>query len=179
MIIMNISKITLGGGCFWCLDAAFRRVEGVLDVVSGFSGGVIPNPTYELVVSGRSGHAEVVDIEFDNDAISLDGILDVFFRIHDPTTVDRQGNDIGEQYRSIILYRDDEQKEIVERFISRISESGRYVNPIVTEVVEFKDFYSAEDYHQDYYRRNPRNTYCRLVISPKIEKVPESKRKPV
>ncbi len=174
---MNHSKITLGGGCFWCLDAAFRRVDGVLNVVSGFSGGHLPNPTYELVVSGRTGHAEVVDIEYDKDVLSLDGILDVFFKIHDPTTVDRQGNDVGHHYRSIILYRNGEERKVIEDHIDGLSKSGRFVSPIVTEVVEFHGFHPAEEYHQDYFRRNPRNTYCRLVISPKVEKVPVSMRK--
>ncbi len=174
---MNRSKIALGGGCFWCLDAAFRRVNGVMDVISGFSGGQVPDPSYDMVVGGRTGHAEVVDIEYDEDVIDLGGILDVFFSIHDPTTVDRQGNDVGDQYRSIILYRDDVQKKTIDDYIRNKSESGIFESPIVTEVVQFNDFYPAEDYHQDYYRRNPRNMYCRLVISPKIEKVPPSKRR--
>lgn len=176
---MDLGRVTLGGGCFWCIEAAFRRVAGVVDAVSGYAGGTMSDPSYEMVVSGRTGHAEVVDIGYDEDEISLEGVLDVFFRIHDPTTVDRQGNDVGSQYRSIILYRNQDQRGRAEQYISELNTSGRYGMPIVTELAPLTEFYPAETYHQDYFRKNPNNTYCRLVVSPKVEKVPESRRKAV
>ena len=171
MDAMNLAKATIGGGCFWCLDAAFRRVEGVKDVVSGYAGGDVADPSYEMVINGSTGHAEVVDIEFDEEVISYDGILDVFFTIHDPTTKDRQGNDVGSQYRSIILHHDSTQEETARSKISRLNSSGTFKRPIVTELKRLVAFYPAEDYHQDYYRLNPRSTYCRLVIAPKLERM--------
>jgi len=162
-----MNKAVLGGGCFWCLEAIFQRVNGVKKVVSGYSGGKRKNPTYEQVCSGATGHAEVVEIEFDENIISYDEILDIFFEIHDPTQLNRQGNDIGTQYRSVIFYLDEKQKEIALKKIEELKRRG--IN-VVTEVSKLDRFYKAEDYHQNYYNLNPHNPYCHYVITPKIEK---------
>ncbi len=162
--------ITLGGGCFWCLEAVYDELRGVTSVVSGYSGGRMRNPTYGQVTSGTTGHAEVVEITFDPAVLSLDDLLDVFFAIHDPTTKDRQGNDVGPQYRSIALHRDDAQKGAIERAIARVAASGEYRGAIVTEVVPFDVFWPAEDYHQEYYAQHGSEPYCSLVIAPKIAK---------
>lgn len=163
-------QATLGGGCFWCLDAVFRDLRGVERVVSGYSGGRRPNPTYEQVCSGATGHAEVVQITYDPDEISYRDLLNVFFTIHDPTTPNRQGADVGTQYRSVIFYHNEEQKRIAEEVIRETEAKQIWNAPIVTEIVPFEAFYPAEPYHQDYYRKNPEQAYCRVVIEPKVAK---------
>ncbi|HSA82111.1 MAG TPA: peptide-methionine (S)-S-oxide reductase MsrA [Geminicoccaceae bacterium] len=161
---------TLGGGCFWCLEAVYKDLKGVERVVSGYAGGTVEDPTYEQVCGGRTGHAEVVQITYDPELISFRDLLDVFFTIHDPTTKDRQGADIGPQYRSIILYHDAGQKADAEHAIAELREKGVWRAPIVTEVVPLEKFYEAEAYHQDYYEQNPRQRYCQIVIAPKVAK---------
>jgi peptide-methionine (S)-S-oxide reductase len=161
---------TLGGGCFWCLEAVFKDLRGVERVVSGYAGGHVENPTYEQVCGGRTGHAEVVQITFDPDVVSYRDLLDVFFTIHDPTTKDRQGADVGPQYRSIILHHGPEQKAEAERAIEDLGAQGVWRAPIVTEVVPLEKFYPAEAYHQDYFEQNPRQRYCQIVIAPKVAK---------
>lgn len=167
----NSEKIYLGGGCFWCLEAVFQRVNGVLSVRSGYSGGNIENPTYEEVSSGNTNHAEVVEISFDNQIIPLEQILDIFFEIHDPTTLNRQGADIGTQYRSIILATTPEQFANSLRKVSELNSSGKFHSPIITQVLKFEKFYLAEDYHQNFYNNNPNYPYCRVVIDPKLKKL--------
>lgn len=161
---------TFGSGCFWCTEAVFQELIGVKSVVSGYSGGHVENPTYRQVTTGRTGHAEVVQIEFDPEVISYEEILEVFFETHDPTTPNRQGNDVGPQYRSIILYQGETQREIAERVKNELDKSGKWKKPIVTEIEPFETFYPAEDYHQNYYRSNPNAGYCRYVIRPKLDK---------
>ncbi|GIW97906.1 MAG: hypothetical protein KatS3mg111_1239 [Pirellulaceae bacterium] len=161
---------TFGGGCFWCVEAVFERLEGVTDVVSGYAGGRMPNPTYEQVCTGLTGHAEVCQIHYDPKKIRYEELLEVFFKTHDPTTLNRQGPDVGTQYRSIILYHDDAQKEAAEKMIDRLNKSGAYPSRIVTEVRKFTKFYPAEPYHQDYFRNHPENRYCALVVQPKVQK---------
>ena len=161
---------TLGGGCFWCLEAVYKDLKGVESVVSGYAGGSAENPTYQQVCGGRTGHAEVVQIAYDPNVVSFRDLLDVFFTIHDPTTPDRQGADVGPQYRSIVLYHDTEQKAEAERAIAGLREKGVWSAPIVTEVVPLEKFYPGEAYHQDYYARNPRQGYCQIVIAPKVAK---------
>jgi peptide-methionine (S)-S-oxide reductase len=166
----NLAVATLGGGCFWCLEAVYLQLKGVVKVVSGYSGGTVANPSYELVCTGRTGHAEVVQITFDPQVISFKELLQVFFTIHDPTTLNRQGNDVGPQYRSAIFYHDDQQKEVAEAVIDEIKTAGIWANPIVTEVTAFETFYPAEDYHQDYFANNPQQPYCQVIIAPKVAK---------
>lgn len=161
---------TLAGGCFWCLEAVFLELKGVERVVSGYSGGPRPNPTYEQVCSGATGHAEVVQVTFDPGEIAYRDLLDVFFTIHDPTTPDRQGGDAGTQYRSAIFFHSPEQKAAAEQVIAELGRSGTWSDPIVTEVVPMAAFYPAEDYHQDYFARNPNQPYCRAVVAPKVAK---------
>jgi peptide-methionine (S)-S-oxide reductase len=161
---------TLGGGCFWCLEAVYKDLKGVERVVSGYAGGQVENPTYEQVCGGRTGHAEVVQITYDPAVVSYRDLLDVFFTIHDPTTPDQQGADIGPQYRSIILYHSPEQKADAERAIAEQGEKGVWSAPIVTEVVPLQKFWPGEEVHQDYYERNPRQRYCQIVIAPKVAK---------
>lgn len=161
---------TLGGGCFWCLEAVFEQLRGVKQVLPGYAGGHVPHPSYEQVCTGTTGHAEVVQITYDPQVITYPELLEVFFSIHDPTTPDRQGNDIGPQYRSIILYHDDEQRAAAEEALRQLEASGRWPDPIVTQVVPLETFYPAEDYHREYFRRNPNQGYCRLVIAPKVSK---------
>jgi peptide-methionine (S)-S-oxide reductase len=161
---------TLGGGCFWCLEPLFKDLKGVESVVSGYAGGDVPNPSYEQVCGGRTGHAEVVQIAYDPNEISFRDLLDVFFTIHDPTTPDRQGADVGPQYRSIILYHGPEQKAEAERAIADLGETGIWRDRIVTAVVPLEKFYPAEAYHQDYFEQNPRQRYCQIVIAPKVAK---------
>ena len=161
---------TLGGGCFWCLEAVYDDLRGVESVVSGYAGGHVPNPTYQQVCAGTTGHAEVVQITFDPAEVSFRDLLDVFFTIHDPTTLDRQGADVGTQYRSAIFYHDDEQKRVAEEAIRDLEAQAVWENPIVTQVVPFPEFYPAEDYHQEYFARNPRAGYCQVVIAPKVSK---------
>ncbi|HVH12536.1 MAG TPA: peptide-methionine (S)-S-oxide reductase MsrA [Longimicrobium sp.] len=161
---------TLGGGCFWCLEAVYDDLRGVESVVSGYAGGHVPNPSYEDVCAGTTGHAEVVQITFDPAEVSFRDLLDVFFTIHDPTTLNRQGADVGTQYRSVIFYHDDEQKRIAEEAIRDLETQAVWENPIVTQVVPLTEFYPAEDYHQEYFARNPRAGYCQVVIAPKVSK---------
>ena len=162
---------TLGAGCFWCVEAVFEQIEGVTAVRSGYSGGQIPDPTYEAVCSGTTGHAEVIQLDYDPAVTSFEEVLQVFFTSHDPTTLNRQGADVGTQYRSAVFYHSDGQKQIAEKVISELNESKAFPNPVVTEVTKFEKFYEAEDYHQDYFELNGRNPYCRAVIVPKLEKV--------
>ena len=162
---------TLAGGCFWCLEAAFGQLRGVDRVQSGYAGGTVPNPTYEHVCTGETGHAEVVQITFDPDVISFDDLLHVFFTIHDPTTMNRQGADVGTQYRSAIYYHSPSQKAAAERVIAELSAEKVWDDPIVTEVKPLETFYPAEEYHRDYYQRNPNQGYCRAVVAPKVAKV--------
>jgi peptide-methionine (S)-S-oxide reductase len=169
----TIELATLGGGCFWCVEAVFERFEGVHDVVSGYAGGHVPNPTYEQVCRDDTGHAEVVQIEFDPGRISYAQLLEIFWEAHDPTTLNRQGGDVGHHYRSIILYHNDAQKETAET--SKRAAASRFRNPIVTEIVPLKNFYRAEEYHQDYFRKNPSAPYCVIVISPKLKKLEKLK----
>ena len=161
---------TLGGGCFWCLEAVYDQLKGVESVESGYAGGWVSNPSYKEVCSGSTGHAEVVQIAFDPSVIAYDDILRVFFTIHDPTTLNRQGADVGPQYRSVIFYHSPEQKATAERIIREISELGVWKDPIVTEVTAFDTFYQAEDYHQEYFEHNPYQPYCQVVIAPKVTK---------
>lgn len=160
-----------GGGCFWCTEAVFEELEGVLSVTSGYAGGAMENPSYENVSSGRTGHAEVTRIEYDPAKISYQDLLTVFFYTHDPTTLNRQGADVGEQYRSMILYASETQKNLAESFIKELTVAKAYQNPIVTEVRPLEKFFEAEDYHQDYYKNNPDKPYCQVVIAPKVEKL--------
>jgi len=163
---------TLAGGCFWCTEAVFRRLRGVESAVPGYSGGHVPNPTYEAVCAGTTGHAEAVQVTFDPDVISFRTLLEVFFKLHDPTTPDRQGEDVGPQYRSAIFYHDEAQKQVAEEVIREVDASGYYKDRVVTEVTPFEAFYPAEAYHVDYYERNRlRNPYCMVVIDPKIRKL--------
>ena len=164
---------TLAGGCFWCLEAVFDQLRGVERVESGYAGGGAPNPSYEAVCSGTTGHAEVVQITFDPDIVSFCDLLDVFFVIHDPTTQDRQGGDVGSQYRSAVFFHDEAQRIAAEEAISRLTTSRVYDDPIVTEVVALDVFYPAEEYHRDYYRQNPGQGYCQVVIAPKVAKARE------
>jgi peptide-methionine (S)-S-oxide reductase len=161
---------TLAGGCFWCLDAVFRDLRGVEKVESGYSGGTTPNPSYDQVCSGRTGHAEVVQVTFDPSAISYRDLLGVFFAIHDPTTLNRQGGDVGTQYRSVIFYHSPEQRASAEQVIRELEAEGLWDDPVVTEVTPFTAFYPAESYHQDYFNRNPYQPYCAAVIAPKVAK---------
>jgi peptide-methionine (S)-S-oxide reductase len=170
---MATEQATLGGGCFWCLDAAYRRLDGVLSVVSGYAGGQLPDPDYRQVCSGTTGHAEVVQLTVDPAIIDYGTLLRVFFSLHDPTTLNRQGVDVGTQYRSVIYYHSDAQREEAERLIAQLTEAKVWANPIVTELAPLPDFYPAEDYHQDYFHRNPYQGYCQLVIAPKLAKVRE------
>ena len=162
--------VTLGGGCFWCIEAVFEELNGVEHLESGYSGGQVDDPTYEQVCTGATGHAEVVQVTFDPKVISLKEVLEVFFTVHDPTTLNRQGADIGTQYRSVIFYRSEEQNTLAEQVIREIQKAKLWKAPIVTELVPFKAFYKAEDYHQEYYKKNPGQAYCRIVIAPKIKK---------
>ena len=161
---------TLGGGCFWCLDAVFRDLRGVERAESGYAGGLMANPTYRDVCSGMTGHAEVVQITFDPDVISFRELLEVFFTIHDPATPDRQGNDVGPQYRSIVLYHSPEQRDTAEQVIDEIQRARLWDDPILTEIKQFSTFYPAEKYHQDYYANNADQPYCQVVIAPKVAK---------
>jgi peptide-methionine (S)-S-oxide reductase len=162
---------TLGGGCFWCTEAVFLEIEGVLRVVPGYSGGHVENPTYQQVVTGTTGHAEVVQVAFDPDVITYREILEIFFTMHDPTSLNRQGADVGTQYRSVVFYHSEAQRKTAVEFIEELSESNVFGLPIVTQVEPFKGFYEAEDYHRNYYERNRRQSYSRYVIEPKLRKV--------
>ena len=161
---------TLGSGCFWCTEAFFLRLKGVESVVSGYSGGKVKNPTYREVCTGLTGHAEVVQVKFKPDVISYEEILEVFWNTHDPTTLNRQGNDEGPQYRSVVFYHNEQQKKIAEEYKNQLSKSGVFKNSIVTEITPFTVFYPAEDYHQNYFALNPNQGYCQYIIRPKVEK---------
>lgn len=169
-----VQTATLGGGCFWCLEAVFDELRGVEQVVSGYSGGRRSNPTYEQVCSGATGHAEVVQVVFDPAVISFRELLEVFFAIHDPTTLNRQGADVGTQYRSVIFYHSPEQKDIARAMIAELNASKVFDHSIVTEVTAFDKFYPAEEYHQEYFRKNPNQPYCQVVVSPKVAKLRKS-----
>jgi peptide-methionine (S)-S-oxide reductase len=162
---------TLAGGCFWCLEAVFTRLRGVHRVESGYAGGHVENPSYRAVCTGSTGHAEVVQVDFDPQQISYRDLLDVFFATHDPTTLNRQGHDVGTQYRSAIFYHDEAQKKEAERVIGEFTDQKVFDDPIVTEVAPLTKFYPAEDYHREYYDRNPEQAYCQVVISPKVSKL--------
>jgi peptide-methionine (S)-S-oxide reductase len=166
----NLEVATLAGGCFWCLEAVFDELKGVESVESGYSGGHVPNPSYAQVCESTTGHAEVVRVTFDPAVLSYHDLLKVFFTIHDPTTLNRQGNDVGTQYRSAIYYHSPEQKRTAEEVIQEISAAGLWDRPIVTEVTSFDQFYMAEDYHQEYFKNNPYQGYCRAIIAPKVSK---------
>ncbi|HWP39260.1 MAG TPA: peptide-methionine (S)-S-oxide reductase MsrA [Gemmatimonadales bacterium] len=168
---MTTERATLAGGCFWCLEAVFQQLKGVLTVESGYAGGQATRPTYELVCTGLTGHAEAVQITYDPAVISYRDLLDVFFTIHDPTTLNRQGADVGTQYRSAIFYHDEAQRATAEQAIADLSARGLWDDPIVTEVKPLEVFYPAEEYHRDYFRRNPNQGYCQVVIAPKLAKL--------
>ncbi|MGB0392063.1 MAG: peptide-methionine (S)-S-oxide reductase MsrA [Salibacteraceae bacterium] len=171
--MINESKIEtaiLGAGCFWCIETIFQQLNGVISVKSGYSGGFIKNPSYKEVCNGTTGHAEVAKIEFDSKIISFTEILEVFFKVHDPTTLNRQGGDVGTQYRSAIFYTSEEQKITATQLKDKLTTAGIYANPIVTEITEFDVFYPAEDYHNDYFNQHGDEGYCRLVIQPKVDK---------
>jgi peptide-methionine (S)-S-oxide reductase len=172
---MNPTKIptetaTLGGGCFWCVEAVYLETTGIVSVVSGYMGGATANPTYEQVCSGRSGHVEVVQLTFDPNAITFREVLEIFFTVHDPTTLNRQGNDVGTQYRSVIFYHSPEQKAVAEEVIRQFTSEKVFDAPIVTAVEPARVFYPAEDYHQEYFANNPRQPYCTYVVAPKLQK---------
>lgn len=167
---LKTETATFATGCFWCTEAVFRELKGVLKVTSGYSGGRLPNPSYEDVCSGTTGHAECLQIVYDPKVISFDELLEVFWESHDPTTLNKQGNDVGTQYRSAIFYHDAQQKEKAEKYKAKLNESGAYSSPVVTEITPFSKFYAAENYHQDYYRLHGTEPYCSFVIRPKVEK---------
>ena len=167
-------QATLGGGCFWCLEAIYQDVAGVEKVVSGYAGGHVDNPSYKAVCAGTTGHAEVIQVTFDPQMISYEDILYIFWRIHDPTTLNRQGNDVGTQYRSIILYHDEAQRVIAEKSKAEVGAANLYHNAIVTEIAPLTDFYGAEEYHQNYYKDNRLQPYCMMVIDPKVRKFRKS-----
>ncbi|GIW22617.1 MAG: peptide methionine sulfoxide reductase MsrA [Candidatus Sericytochromatia bacterium] len=166
-----IDKIILGGGCFWCIEAIFQRIKGVISVTSGYAGGDLENPSYKDVCSGKTNHVEVVEIIYDTDLITLEDLLFIFWRIHDPTTLNRQGNDIGTQYKSVIFYFNDNQKEIIIKSKNDTEKLKIWDTRILTEILPFKNFYKAEDYHQNYYNENTYQPYCSYVITPKINKL--------
>ncbi len=169
-INMNKKVATFGSGCFWCSEAIFNRIEGVIKVAPGFSGGHTKNPSYKDVVEGTTGHAEVAQITYNPDVVTYSTLLEVFWKTHDPTTLNRQGGDIGTQYRSIIFYHDQEQHKLAEDYLNALDSENIWENKIVTVIAHFEKFYPAEDYHNDYYKNNPANSYCSFVITPKIEK---------
>ncbi|MEO9944984.1 peptide-methionine (S)-S-oxide reductase MsrA [Paraglaciecola sp.] len=166
----TIQTATFGGGCFWCIESAFNSVSGVVSAYAGYAGGQLDNPTYEQVCSGSTGHAEVVQVNFDADLITYRDILEIFFALHNPTQLNRQGNDVGTQYRSAIYYHDESQKIIASNILQEITEEKIWPDPIVTELTEVNNYYQAEDYHQDYFSNNPQNQYCNMVVAPKLAK---------
>ena len=170
-------KAVLGGGCFWCVEAAIGQLKGVERVVSGYMGGHVQNPSYEQVCTGKTGHVEVAEITFDPAVISYEDLLHVFFTLHDPTTLNRQGNDVGTQYRSVIFYNDEEQHKIAEKVIAELTAEGAFKDPIVTAVERAATFYPAESYHQDYFKNHPYQPYCMFAVSPKVKKIRESRKK--
>ena len=162
---------TFGSGCFWCTEAVFQRLKGVVSVESGYAGGHVKNPTYRQVCGGDTGHAEVIQIQYDPAQVSYADLLEVFWKTHDPTTPNQQGNDFGPQYRSVIFYHNDEQKKLAQEYKTKLDKAGIWDDPIVTEIVPFTDFYKAEDYHQNYFNDNPNQPYCSFIIRPKMEKL--------
>lgn len=166
-----METITFGGGCFWCTEAVFEMLKGVISVEPGYAGGSVPNPTYEMVCTGKTGHAEVIKIVYDPALIRLEDLFTVFFATHDPTTLNRQGNDVGTEYRSLILYTTSEQKTLADKFIAEIDASSSEGGKVVTEVAPLEAFYPAEDYHKNYFTKNPDRAYCQIVVNPKVEKV--------
>jgi peptide-methionine (S)-S-oxide reductase len=170
----DLQVATLGGGCFWCIEAIYNDIKGVTSAISGYAGGHVKNPTYEQVCAHMTGHAEVVQITFDPSVISYRDILEIFFSIHDPTTLNRQGNDVGDQYRSIILYHDGAQETVAREVMQELTRARAFPNPLVTQVVPFDTFYPAEDYHQTYFKSNPYQPYCQFVVAPKVNKFRKS-----
>ncbi len=166
----NTQVATLAGGCFWCIESAFNSVDGVVSAFSGYAGGHTENPSYKAVCTGETGHAEVVQVTFDANSISYREILEIFFALHNPTQLNRQGNDVGTQYRSAVFYHDEDQKAQAEAIIEEITKEEIWPDPVVTEVVEINNYYQAEDYHQDYFKNNPQNQYCSMVVAPKLVK---------
>lgn len=166
----KLETAVFGGGCFWCTEAIFQRVKGVRSVTSGYAGGQRTNPNYEQVSTGVTGHAEVIEIEFDPNIISYDQLLDIFWHVHDPTTMNKQGADEGTQYRSIILYTNDMQKKVAEDSLEKLKTSGEFTQPIVTQITQLDQFYTAEEYHKNYFETHPNQPYCQVVIAPKLEK---------
>lgn len=170
---MSNKVIVFGSGCFWCSEAVFKQLKGVVSVLPGYAGGSVANPSYEQVCTGETGHTEVVKVEYDSDEISFEDLLTVFFATHDPTTLNRQGNDIGEQYRSVIFYADEIQRQEAEKFIDKLKEENIFDSKIVTAIEPLEDFYQAEEYHKDYYAKNPEKAYCQAIINPKLKKMRE------
>ncbi|MFC1505510.1 peptide-methionine (S)-S-oxide reductase MsrA [Thermoproteota archaeon] len=167
----QLEVATLGGGCFWCLETFYNELKGIIKVESGYSGGTGPNPTYKQICTGTTDHAEVIQITYNPNIITFKEILQIFFTIHDPTTMNRQGNDVGTQYRSIILYHNQNQKQTTEQVINEITQARIWNTPIVTQIIPYNIFYKAEEYHQEYYKKNPEQSYCRIIIAPKIAKL--------
>jgi peptide-methionine (S)-S-oxide reductase len=165
-----LETVTLGAGCFWCVEAIFQQLEGVESVASGYSGGAVENPTYKDVCAGTTGHAEVCQVSFRPDVLPFEQLLEVFWKTHDPTTLNQQGADVGTQYRSAIFYHNEKQKALAEEYKKKLDESGAFSGPIVTEITPYTNFFKAEDYHQNYFRDNPNQSYCRAVIAPKVQK---------
>lgn len=166
----EMETITFGAGCFWCVEAVFQRMKGVEKVVSGYMGGEVPSPTYKMICTGRTGHAEVCQITYDPEKVEFPELLEVFWKTHDPTTLNRQGADVGTQYRSAIFFHNDEQKRVAEEYKIKLDKSGAFGAPIVTEITPASEFYGAEDYHQNYFNLNPRQGYCQMIVGPKVEK---------
>ncbi|MDN5214591.1 peptide-methionine (S)-S-oxide reductase MsrA [Fulvivirgaceae bacterium BMA12] len=166
-----MEKATFGGGCFWCVEAVFQRLNGVTSVISGYAGGTVKDPTYREICGGRTGHAEVVQLTFDPEVISYEELLEVFWKTHDPTTLNRQGADVGTQYRSVIFYHNDHQKKLAEHYKAKLDAAAIFDKPIVTEITELPTFYKAEENHQNYFNDNPNQPYCSVVIGPKVEKL--------
>lgn len=167
---LTYDTATFGAGCFWCVEALFQELDGVISVTSGYSGGNIKNPSYKEICTGKTGHAEVCQIVYDTNKISFDELLEVFWKTHDPTTLNRQGNDVGTQYRSVIFYHNINQQQTAEKYKAELNKSGSWDNPVITEISPFTNFYKAENYHQDYYNQNGDEPYCRFVIQPKVDK---------
>ncbi|MCH8905295.1 MAG: peptide-methionine (S)-S-oxide reductase MsrA [Bacteroidetes bacterium] len=166
----KLETVTLGAGCFWCIEAVFEELKGVYSVTSGYAGGTVPNPSYRAVCTGTTGHAEVAQIQFDPEELSFDELLEVFWKTHDPTTLNRQGADVGTQYRSAVFYHDEEQKEAAEKYKQRLNELGAWDDPVITEISPLTVFYEADESHQDYYKNNSNDRYCSYVIQPKLDK---------
>lgn len=167
---MTEKQATFGAGCFWCIEAVFDQLKGVSEVMPGYAGGHIKNPAYREVCEGRTGHAEVIRVKYDADVISYDALLEVFWFVHNPTTLNRQGNDVGDQYRSVVFYHDEEQRELAEAYKNKLDASGAFDDPIVTEITPITEYYDAESDHKDYYERNPEQGYCLAVVRPKVER---------